>query len=264
MSQIHPTAIVGDDAELGEDVVVHPYTIIENGTRIGDRCTIGPFAVVRTGTLIGEGSAVHTGAVLGEPPQDQKYRGEESYLIIGRDNQIREFVTLHKATGEGEATEIGDDNLIMAYSHAGHNCKIGSGCLISNDAGLSGHVVIEDYVNIGGKTGIHQFVTVGTMAMIGGMSRITMDVPPYCLAEGYHAEPHSINVRGLQRRGLTEDQIAALRRAFRLIFRSEYNVSQALAKLEEDEQILTEHVRHLIEFMRRVSTGYRGRQANPH
>jgi len=263
MSSIHPTAIIGDKAELGEDVVVHPYTIIEDGAKIGNRCELGPFAVIRGGTIIGDGTGVHTGAVLGEPPQDLKYHGEETYLIIGRDNEIREFVTLHRATGEGEATVVGDNNLIMAYSHAGHNCKIGNHCMISNSAGISGHVTIEDYVTIGGMVGIHQFVTIGTMAMIGGMSRINRDVPPYLLVEGNPAQPRSVNTRGLARRGLSEEEIAALRRAFRLLFRSDLNISQAMAKLEEDEESLTEHVRHLIEFLRRIDEGYAGRQANP-
>jgi UDP-N-acetylglucosamine acyltransferase len=263
MVHIHPTAIVSDQAQLGEDVVIHPYTIVEAGVTIGERCQIGPFAVVRKGTIIGRGTEVHTGAVLGEPPQDMKYQGEESYLIIGENNLIREFVTLHRATGEGQATQIGDGNLIMAYSHAGHNCKIGSHCLISNDAGISGHVLIEDYVNIGGKVGIHQYVTVGTMAMIGGMSRVTRDVPPFCLVEGNPAEPKGINVRGLQRRNVSPEDVSALRRAFRLLFRSEYNVSQALKILEQEGDALTPYVRELMDFMRRVGTGYRGRQANP-
>ncbi len=263
MSDIHPTAIVSDDAQLGENVTVHPYTLIEDSTKIGAGCKIGPFAVVRRGTILGENCEVHTGAVLGEPPQDLKYHGEDTYLIIGKNNLIREFVTLHRATGEGEATEIGEGNLIMAYSHAGHNCKIGNHCLISNDAGISGHVVIEDYVNIGGKVGIHQFVTIGTMAMIGGMSRITRDVPPYCLVEGNPAEPRGINVRGLQRHDVSEESIAALRRAFRLIFRSDLNVSQALAKLEEEKETLVPEVQNLVDFLRRVGGGFRGRQANP-
>ncbi len=264
MVQIHPTAIVSEQAELGEDVVVYPYTIIEAGVKVGNGCKIGPFAVLRTGTIIGDGTEVHTGAVLGEPPQDLKYQGEESYLIVGKNNLIREFVTLHRATGEGEATRIGDNNLIMAYSHVGHNCLIGSHCLLSNDAGISGHCVIEDYVNIGGKVGIHQYVTIGTMAMIGGMSRIARDVPPFCLVEGNPAQPRGINVRGLQRHGFSAEEIAALRRAFRLLFRSEYNVSQAIEKIEADPNTLTEHVKYLIEFMRRIDKGYRGRQADPH
>lgn len=264
MVQVHPTAIVSDEAEIGEGVSIHPYTIVEGGVRIGDGCSIGPFAVLRRGTILGEGTEVHTGAVLGEPPQDLKYHGEESYLIVGKNNLIREFVTLHRATGEGEATEIGDHNLIMAYSHIGHNCKVGSHCMLSNDAGISGHCIIEDYVNIGGKVGIHQYVTVGTMAMIGGMSRITRDVPPFCVVEGNPAEPRGINVRGLQRRGLTDEEVLALRRAFRLIFRSQYNVSQAIEIIEREHQPLTEHVRYLIDFMRRIDRGYRGRQADPH
>ncbi len=263
MVEVHPTAIVSEEAELGEDVVIHPYCVIEGGVQIGDRCKIGPFAVIRRWTRIGPDSEVHTGAVLGEPPQDMKYKGEESYLIIGSGNLIREFVTIHRATGEGKATVIGDNNMLMAYSHVGHNCRIGNHCMIANSAGISGHCVIEDYATIGGMVGIHQYVTIGTMSMIGGMSRISRDVPPYCLVEGNPAEPKGINVRGLQRRGLSSEEIMALRRAFKLLFRSDYNVSQAIEAIKR-EVPLTEHVRYLIEFMERIDKGYRGRQADPH
>lgn len=259
MRDIHPTAVVSPDAELGEGVRVLAYTIIEGNVTVGDRCTIGPFAVVRSGTRIGPDTSVHTGAVLGEPPQDLKYEGEPSLLVIGAHNQIREFVTLHRATGEGNATVIGDHNLLMAYSHIGHNCRIGSHCQFANYAGVSGHCTFEDYVIVGGMVGFHQYVTVGTMAMVAGMSRVLRDVPPYCLVEGNPARPRTINTRGLRRRGLTEEEINALHHAYRVIFRSELNLTQALDKLEM-EGPLTAHVRHLIDFMRRVHRGVLGRQ----
>ena len=262
MADIHPTAIVSPEAELADDVVVKPFSIVEPGVKIGAGCSIGPFAVLRTGTIIGDNTEVHTGAVLGEPPQDLKYKGEETYLIVGRNNLIREFVTLHRATGEGEATVIGDGNLIMAYSHVGHNCRIGNECMIANSAGISGHCVIEDFAVIGGMVGIHQYVTIGKLAMVGGMSRINRDVPPFCLVEGNPAQPRGINVRGLQRRGYSSEDIAALRRAFRLLFRSEYNISDAIAQIEAEGPV-PEPVRYLIDFLRRIDKGQFGRQANP-
>ncbi|MBC7287231.1 MAG: acyl-ACP--UDP-N-acetylglucosamine O-acyltransferase [Armatimonadetes bacterium] len=262
MTEIHPTAIVAREAEIGEGVVVKPFSIIEPDVVIGPGCSIGPFAVIRSGTRIGAGTQVHTGAVLGEPPQDLKYKGEESYLIIGERNLIREFVTIHRATGEGNATLIGDDNMLMAYSHVGHNCRIGSGCMIANSAGISGHCVIEDGAVIGGMVGIHQYVTIGTLAMVGGMSRITRDVPPYCLVEGNPAKPKGINVRGLERHGFSSEAISGLKKAFRLIFRSEYNVSDAIRILESEGRV-TDEVRYLIDFLRRVAEGVHGRQANP-
>ncbi len=258
MSEIHPTALVSPDAEIGEDVVILPNSIIEAGVKVGDRCRIGPFAVLRSGTTLGADTHIHTGAVLGEPPQDLK--GEESYLVVGERNQIREFVTLHPATGEGRATLIGDDNLLMAYSHVGHNCRIGSSCLIANYAGISGHCTFEDFVTVGGMVGFHQFVTIGTMAMIGGISGVVRDVPPYCLVDGNPAKPITINFRGLRRRGLSSDEIQALRHAFRVLFHSDLNLSAALDRLEA-EGPPTVHVRHLVDFMRRVHEGALGRQA---
>ena len=259
MANIHPTAIVDAAAELADDVTIHPYCIIEAGVKVGPGCKIGPMAVVRTGTTIGAATEIHTGAVLGEPPQDLKYKGEPTELIIGEGNQIREFVTLHRSTGEGSATTLGDRNMIMAYSHFGHNCVIGNDCLIANGAGISGHCTLEDFVTIGGMVGAHQFVTFGTMAMVGAMSGITRDVPPYCMVDGKPAQPLGLNVRGLRRRGLTREEIEALHHAYKLIFRSDLNVSQALDALEA-EGSMTAQVRHLTDFMRRSLEGSLGRQ----
>ena len=260
---IHPTAIIDPQAELGENVTVKPYAIIEADAQIGDNCTIGAYVVIRGGTQLGAGSEVHTGAVLGEPPQDMKYRGEPTHLIIGENNRIREFVTMHRARGEGESTRIGDNNLLMAYSHIGHNVVVGNEIIMANNAGVSGHCVIEDYANIGGMVGLHQYLTIGTMAMVGGFCRLVRDVPPYTIVEGIPARTRGINVLGLQRHDMSAEQISALKRAYRLLFRSELNTSDAIAKLAEESQPTAE-VKRLIEFMRRIDQGYSGRQADPH
>jgi UDP-N-acetylglucosamine acyltransferase len=260
MPTIHPSAIVSPEAELADDAIVHPYCIIEAGVRVGAGCKIGPMAVLRTGTIIGAGTEVHTGVVLGEPPQDLKYKGEPTELIIGEGNQIREFVTLHRATGEGQATVVGDRNMIMAYSHFGHNCRIGNDCLIANGAGVSGHCTLEDYVTIGGMVGVHQFVTFGTMCMVGAMSGMTRDVPPYCMVDGKPMVMCGLNVRGLRRRGLTAEEIDALHHAYKVLFRSDLNTSQALDQLEA-EGAGTPQVLHLADFMRRSVQGSLGRQA---
>ncbi len=259
---IHPTAIVDPKAELGVEVEILPYTIIEGETIIGDRCVIGPHCVIRRWTEIGSDCHITTGAVLGEPPQDRKFQNEKSFLKIGRGNQIREYVTLHRATGEGEATIIGDYNMIMAYCHAGHNVRIGSYCQLANGVQISGHTVFEDYVTVGGMTGFHQFVTVGKMAMVGAMSRINQDVPPFTIVEGNPAEVRGLNVIGLERHGVSAEDRAALRRAFRLLFRSEYNLTDALRAVAEQVPDLPE-VRYLCDFMRRYQEGQFGRQRNP-
>lgn len=256
---IHDTAIVSPEAELGADVQILPFTIIEPGVRLGDRCTIGPHAVIRQWTTLGSDCVVSTGAVLGEPPQDRKYQGEETYLKVGNGNQIREYVTLHRASGEGNSTVVGDNNMIMAYCHAGHNVHIGSNCQITNGVQFAGHSVIEDYAVIGGMSGFHQFVTIGTMAMVGAMSRISRDVPPYSIVEGNPADVHGLNIVGLERRGVAAESRAGLRKAFRLLFRSEYNVSDALLAVEEHVESTAE-LEYLLAFIRRVQAGAMGRQ----
>ena len=260
---IHPTAIIDPQAELGDNVTVKPYAIIEADSQIGDGCVIGAYAAIRSGTRLGAGTQVHTSAVLGEPPQDMKYKGETTHLIIGKDNHIREFVTIHRASGAGNSTRVGDNNLLMAYSHIGHNVALGSNIIMANSVGVSGHCVIEDDVNIGGMVGIHQFVTIGALAMVGGFSGIARDVPPYTIVEGLRAQPRGINVRGLQRHNFSDQQTSALKHAYRLLFRSELNVTDAVRELLAESEP-TPEVQRLVEFMLRIDQGYRGRQADPH
>ncbi len=259
----HPAAIISPESQLGDNVTVKPYAIIESDTQISDGCEIGAYVVIREGTRLGANTKVHTGAVLGEPPQDMKYKGERSYLIIGENNLIREFVTIHRASGEEQATRIGSHNLLMAYSHIGHNVVIGDHILLANYVGVSGHCAIEDYVNIGGLTGLHQYVTVGTTAMVGGAAKVVRDVPPYTIVDGNPAQPRGINVRGLQRQDVADQQITILKQAYRLLFRSELNVSDAIQRIIETVE-QTPHVARLVEFMRRIEDGYRGRQTDPH
>lgn len=185
---IHPTAVVSPKAELGEGVVIGPYCVIEEDTVIGDGCILEAYTVVKRYTRMGCFNHIYPGTVLGGEPQDQKFKGERSYLIIGNRNIIREHVTIHRATGEEQATVIGNDNLIMAYCHIGHNCILGDQISVASYSGISGHAVIESQVVIGGMTGIHQFVTIGKLAMIGGMSKVVQDVPPFMLADGRPAK----------------------------------------------------------------------------
>ena len=261
---IHPTAVIDPAAELAPDVTVAPYAVIEGHTQIAAGCEIGSFAVIRAYTVLGPRCQVAPGAVLGGLPQDGKFKGERSWLRLGADNRISEFVTLHRASGEEQATVIGERNLIMAYAHVGHNCVVGNDVLIANAVAIAGHCLVEDYVNLGGLAAIHQFVRIGTMAMVGGLSRIARDAPPYILVEGNPARPRSVNVRGLQRRGVPESTRDALRRAFRLLFRSEYNVGAALRRILETETDPPPELLHLVEFMQHVNEGERGRQLNPH
>ncbi len=258
---IHDTAIVAPQAELGADVEVGPFSIIEDGATIGDGTRLGPHCMIKRGVTLGSMCVLDVGVVLGSEPQDAKFQGEESFVRIGDNNTLREYVTIHRATGEGEATEVGDDNFLMAYTHLGHNTRMGSGVQMASFTGVSGHCVIEDRANIGGFVGVHQYVTIGRMCMIGGCSRITRDIPPFTTAVGNPGELRGINVIGLARRGISEDDQRALRRAFRAVYRSDQNTSEAIAALRANGP-LSELVEEFVEFIERIDEGSRGRREN--
>jgi len=258
-NQIHFTAIIDPKAEIGDNVTIGAYSVVGPNCVVGDGTVIGPHVVIEEHTHVGKECQIQAGAVLGGLPQDLKFKGERSYVRVGDRNMIREFVTLHRATGEEQATTIGDDNMIMAYVHVGHNCVIGNRTMISSYAGLSGHIVIEDGVVIGGMVGVHQFVRVGKLAMLGGYSKVVQDVPPFMLADGRPADILDLNVRGLRRSGLQAGSRAKLRHAYKLLYRSNLNLSQALEAIEEEiepEEALT----YLVDFMKNISSGSNRRQ----
>jgi UDP-N-acetylglucosamine acyltransferase len=256
---IHPTAIIDGDARLGADVSVGPYAVISGPAVIGDRCRIGPHVFIEGRTEIGADSQVLFGAALGGMPQDRKYRGEPTSLIVGERNVIREYATIHRGSGEGTATRVGDDNMIMAYSHLGHNCQVGSGVTIVNAANIGGHGVIEDRAIIGGLAGVHQFTRIGKLAMIGGCSRVAQDVPPFMIVEGNPAVVHGLNVVGLRRAGVDAPTRNLLKSAYRLLYRSGLNLSQALERISEELEDAPE-LQYLVDFLSRLKYGHVGRQ----
>ncbi len=263
-TSIHPTAIVDPKAEIGEGVEIGPFCIIEAGTVIGAGSTLESNVIVKRGTSIGTNCRLMPHVILGGEPQDLKFKGEESFVRIGNNNVLREMVTIHRATGEGQATVIGDDNLLMAYVHFGHNCVVGNGNMISNSTGVSGHVTIEDKCVIGGFVGIHQFVHIGKMAIVGGLSKVVQDVPPFCMCDGRPSKIHGLNVRGLRRNGVSQEQRNQISKAFKLLYRSELNTSQALERIAE-EVPNSETLEYLISFIVRVREGRLGRQdETPH
>ncbi|WP_239121349.1 MULTISPECIES: acyl-ACP--UDP-N-acetylglucosamine O-acyltransferase [Spirulina sp. CCY15215] len=229
---IHPSAVIHPQAELHSTVRVDPYAIIGENVKIGAGTRIGAHVVLEGPTEIGVDNHIFPGAAIGLEPQDLKYKGGLSWVKIGDGNRIREYVTINRATAEGEATTIGSNNLIMAYSHVAHNCKIGDKVVIANNVALAGHVEIESRVVVGGVLGIHQFVRVGTMAMLGGMSRIDRDVPPYMLIEGNPGRVRSLNLIGLQRSGLSGEEMTLLKKAFRMLYRSDRSFNEALKELD--------------------------------
>jgi UDP-N-acetylglucosamine acyltransferase len=243
---------------------IGPYCIIEGGTRIGANTVLEANVVIKRGTTVGKRCRLWPGVVLGHDPQDMKFHGEQSFVEIGDDNMLREMVTIHRATGEGEKTVIGNSNLLMAYVHVGHNCTIGSNTMISNSTGISGHVTIQDKVVIGGFAGIHQFVHIGTMGMVGGLSKVVQDVPPFCIADGRPAKIHGLNTRGLRRNGVPGEVRNQVATAFKLLYRSDLNTSQALEKIHA-EIPRSETLDYFINFVERVREGRLGRQyETPH
>jgi UDP-N-acetylglucosamine acyltransferase len=248
---IHPTALVAPEAELGEDVEVGAYAIVGPGVVVGANTRIGAHAVLEGPARLGADNQVFPFASVGSAPQDKKYKGEPTRLEIGDRNVIREFVTLNRGTTKDEGvTRIGDDNLFMAYAHVAHDCRVGSQCVLANNATLGGHVHVDDWVIMGGLSAVHQFCKVGAHAFIANNAAVTRDVPPYIMAVGQPAAAHSVNSEGLKRRGFTPEQIRNLRNAFRLLYRSGLKLADATAQLAAIAEEQPE-VRAIVEFLPR-------------
>ena len=232
MTRIHPTAVVHPSAELDPTVQIGPYAIIGENVKIGAGSTVGAHAIIEGPTIIGVGNQIFPGAAIGLDSQDLKYKGGETWVKIGNYNRIREYVTINRATGSGEATVIGDHNLLMAYVHVAHNCTIENNVKIANATSLAGDVYVESDAVISGVLGIHQFVRVGRLSMIGGMTRIQRDVPPFTIVEGTPARVRSLNFVGLERSGYAPEEIAILKKAFRTLYYSHKTISQSLDDLD--------------------------------
>lgn len=259
---IHPTAVVDPTAEVGPEVAIGPYCVIGPHVVIGRGTRLEAHVHIEEFTTIGEECQIRQNAVLGGPPQDRKYAGERTGLQIGDRNIIREFVTIHRATGEGESTRIGDDNLVMAYCHIGHNVDLGNGVIMANMVGLSGHCLVEDRVVFGGMVGVHQFVRIGRLAMVGGMGKVVSDVPPFMMADGRPAEVVALNSLGLRRAGMPAKVRSGLKQAYRLLYRSGLNLSQGIEAAYNEVESSDERD-YLLEFLSRVRRGFGGRGNDP-
>ena len=246
---IHATAIVAPDAILGEGVEIGPYCVVGPGVEIGPRTRLAAHAAVHCHTRLGADNVVHSYASVGDAPQDKKYTGEPTRLEIGDRNVIREFVTLNRGTTKDRSvTTIGSDCLFMSYSHVAHDCQVGNQCVLANGATLGGHVVLGDWVIMGGFAAIHQFCKVGAHAFLANNTAVTRDVPPYVMAVGGPARPHSINSEGLKRRGFSAEQIRNLRNAYRTLYRSGLRLEEALEQLRAAAETQPE-VRLLVDFI---------------
>lgn len=250
---IHPTAVIHPLANIHPTVQIGPYAVIGENVKIGADTVIGSHVVIEGPTEIGVGNRIFAGAIIGSEPQDLKFKGGESWVKIGNYNQIREYVTINRATGENEITQLGDHNLLMAYAHVAHNCVIENEVIIANSVALAGHIYIESKARISGVLGVHQFVHIGSLAMVGGMSRIERDVPPFTIVEGNPSRVRSLNLIGLQRSGLTSEEISQLKKAFRLVYRSDLSFKEALAQLQEQSN--NSLVNHFYHFLQKSTTG---------
>lgn len=234
-SFIHETAIVPSAARIGKDCHVGPYCIVGENVSLADSVRLESHVVVDGRTAIGDGTHVFPFASIGLAPQDLKYGGEPTSVEIGKRNQIREFVTIHRGTsGGGGLTKIGDDNLLMAQSHVAHDCQLGSGIIMANAATLAGHVEIADRASIGAYSGVHQFCRVGFEAFVGGYSVVVKDAPPFAIIQGNHAKCYGLNRVGVKRRGYSPETIKNLSHAFHLLLSAKLNTTQAVEKIEEE------------------------------
>lgn len=254
---IHHTAIIEEGAEIGSEVVIEPYAIIKKNVILEDGVTVKSHAYLDGYTRIGTGTTIYPGATIGTKTQDLKFRGEKTYVKIGKNCEIREFATINSSCQEGTCVEVGDNCLIMAYCHIAHNCTVGNHVIMSNNATLAGHVTVEDFAIIGGFTPIHQFVRIGKNAMVGGMSRITHDIPPYTIGGGIPFKFGGLNIVGLKRHGISLAVRNELAKAFKLIYRSDLNFNDALQQIEQELAHIPE-VLHFATFCRLSKRGLMG------
>lgn len=252
---IHPTAIIDSKADIDSNVDVGPYSIVGANVQIGSGTVVGPHVVIQPYVEIGPDCHIFQYASIGAVPQALKFQGEETYVKIGRGTVIREFVTVNRGTGfGGEITEVGEENLLMAYVHIAHDCKTGRKVILANNATLAGHIIIEDFVTVGGLVAIHQFVRIGNYAYIGGKSAVVKDIPPYVIAAGDRAKLHGLNSVGLKRHGFSKETLSSLKKAYRIIFRIGLPLNEAIERVKAEVDQIPE-VNDLIRFIKSSERG---------
>lgn len=256
-NQIHPLAFVEPGAKIGANVTIEPFAVVKANVTLKDNVVIKSHAYIDGFTTIGEGTIIYPSASIGTKTQDLKFRGEKTFVEIGKNCEIREFVTINSSCQEGSVVRVGDNCLIMAYCHIAHNCVVGNRVILSNNATLAGHVTVEDFAIIGGMTPIHQFTRIGRYAMVGGMSRVTHDIPPYTIGAGIPFKFGGLNIIGLKRHNFSLETRRELSKAFKIVYRSQMRLDEALAYIERELAPLPE-VKHWIEFCRQSRRGLMG------
>jgi UDP-N-acetylglucosamine acyltransferase len=252
--QIHPTALIDPSARIEGGVVIDPYAIVGRHVSIGEGTRIGAFTVVGDHTSIGPRNRIFHHATVGSESQDLKYSGEKTYLILGESNVIREYATLNRATGEGQATIVGNGNVFMAYSHLAHNCMVHNHCIFANAAEVGGHVMVEDYAILGGLAAIHQFCRIGAHSIVGAASKVTQDVPPFLIADGHPVRPHGLNRIGLRRRSFTPEEMHDIDSAYKIVYDRSLLLDQAIERLRRDYPGAP-HIEQIVEFLERTDRG---------
>ncbi|MCU0772063.1 MAG: acyl-ACP--UDP-N-acetylglucosamine O-acyltransferase [Verrucomicrobia bacterium] len=254
MSAIHPTAVIHPQAKLGEGCEIGPYCVIGGQVELGPRCRLHSHVVIDGHTRLGADNELFPFASIGFKTQDLKWKGGVTRTEIGDHNTFREHVTVHSATSDGDATVIGSHNNLLAYAHVAHDCRLGSHIVMSNVGTLAGHVVVEDHAIVGGLAAVHQFCRIGRMSIIGGCSKVVQDVPPFMMADGNPASTRTVNKVGMERNGISDEAQAAIRQAFKILFREGLTITNALAQIEKDVADLPE-LRHLVQFVRASERG---------
>ncbi len=247
-AHVHPTAIIASDAQLGDDVDVGAFAMIGEGCEVAEGCVIAPRAILERNVRLAPRVRIGVGSVIGGDPQDLKFKGENTTVEIGEDTVVREYSTINRGTSQSWKTTVGKGSFIMSYVHLAHDCHVGDGVILANGVQLAGHVTVEDRAILSGLTAVHQFVRIGSYSFIGGMSRVAKDIPPYLKAVGNPVKLYGLNSVGLQRNNFDPDVIRELKRAYRLFFRSELNVSQALERAQS-ELTMTPEVKHFLGFV---------------
>ncbi len=254
MSSIHPTAIVHPKAHISAGCEIGPYCVIGENVALGEKCKLHSHVVIDGHTKLGQENEIFPFASIGLKTQDLKYKGGVTRVEIGDHNTFREYVTIHSATNDGDATRVGSHNFILAYCHIAHDCLVGNHIVMSNVGTLAGHVTVEDHAIVGGLAAVHQFCRIGKMSIIGGCSKVVQDVPPFMLADGNPAETRTVNKIGLERNGVSEEAQSALRNAYKILFREGLTIPNALAKIESDLPKSAE-LSHLVQFVRSSQRG---------
>jgi UDP-N-acetylglucosamine acyltransferase len=254
-ADVHPTAIVHPWAKIGDGVKIGPYAVIDEHVTLGDNCVVGPHVLIEGRTTIGRDNVFFHGATAGGAPQDLKYRGQTTFLEIGDGNTFREFVTIHRGSGDRGVTRIGSRCFLMAYAHVAHDCVIGDEVILANSVNLGGHVKIGDFANIGGVTPVHQFVSVGQYAFVGGGSRVERDIPPFVKAAGSPTRVYGVNSVGLERRGFAPARRAMIKKMVNLLYRSGLNVSQVIEQLKNSGEFEDPERSMLVEFLEAAVRG---------